>query len=75
MTAQAQPPQGLQDFNEGFEDGWHGRRRQKNRGATYLRAFKKGAASKQRQENGGEDLGDTPVARPRLRKTAVAKVA
>lgn len=70
-----QQGQALQDFNDGFIDGYRGDKRQKNRGGVYLRAFAKGKRARIDHEAGGPDMGDTPVARPRPRKTAVAKVA
>jgi hypothetical protein len=44
----------LEAFNLGFADGWKRAPRQKNLGATYLRAYARGVEARDRDENGGE---------------------
>lgn len=46
----------LDDFNDGFDDGWKNRPRQKNRGAQYIRSYKRAVQLRREEDDGGVDL-------------------
>ena len=59
----------LPAFRSGFHDGYAGERRKRNQGGHYLTAYKRGTEARARQDNGGEDLPQTPKHKRHHRRT------
>lgn len=58
-------PSALQAFNDGFDDGWNGRPRQKNRGAQYLRSYRRARILREEELQGGVDIAPSRRSRSR----------
>lgn len=58
----------LTDHREGFHDGWNGAKRKTRRSIHYRHAFRNGAAARERQDNGGEDMPASKITNPRRKK-------
>lgn len=46
----------LADFNDGFDDGWKSKPREKNRGGQYLRSYKRAEQLRKEEDEGGVDI-------------------
>lgn len=57
----------LESFKIGFQDGYRHHKRKTNMGSIYLNAYKRGGEARDRNDNGGEDVG---AVRPRKKVSA-----